>query len=96
MLTPIQTGFADLEYPGKKRPTRRELFLAEREQVVPGSLLLAELEPHYPGSGRRGRQPMSLARMRRIPCLRQGFSYSDRRLEEAWYEIDSVRRFAGL
>lgn len=96
MNTPTQTSFAELEYASKKRQTRREKFLSEMEQVVPWSLLLAKLEPHYPKSGRRGRQPMPLNRMLRIHCMQQWFSYSDRQMEDALYEIDSIRRFAGF
>lgn len=96
MNTPTQTSFAELEYASKKRQTRREKFLAEMEQVVPWVLLLAKLEPHYPQSGRRGRQPMALNRMLRIHCMQQWFSYSDRQMEDALYEIDSIRRFAGF
>jgi len=96
MNTPTQTSFADLEYSHKKRQTRREKFLAEMEQVVPWSALLAKLEPHYPQSGRRGRQPMPLNCMLRIHCMQQWFSYSDRQMEDALYEIDSIRRFAGF
>jgi len=55
MNTLTQTGFTDLEYVGEKRQTRREKFLAEMEQVVSWSLLIAQLEPHYPQSGCRGR-----------------------------------------
>jgi len=96
MNTPTQTSFSDLEYASKKRQTRREKFLAEMEQVVPWALLLAKLEAHYPQSGRRGRQPMALNRMLRIHCMQQWFSYSDRQMEDALYEIDSIRRFAGF
>lgn len=96
MNTPTPTSFAELEYASKKRQTRREKFLAEMEQVAPWALLLAQLEPYYPKSGRRGRQPMPLNRMLRIYCMQQWFSYSDRQMEDALYEIDSIRRFAGF
>ena len=66
------------------------------DQVVPWSSLLAKLEPHYPQSGRRGRQPMALNRMLRIHCIQHWFSYSDRQIEDALHEIDSIRRFAGF
>jgi len=36
------TGYCD-----KGKKTRREAFLAEMEQVVPWSRLLALIEPHY-------------------------------------------------
>jgi IS5 family transposase len=91
-----QTSFAELDYNHKKRLTRREVFLNEMEQTVPWSKLTALIEPAYPTSGRRGRQPMPLASMLRIHCLQNGFSFSDRQMEDALYEIESVRRFAGF
>ena len=91
-----QTSFADLDYDHKKRQTRRELFLAEMEKAVPWALLLEQLAPHSPTSGRRGRQPMPLLAMLRIHCMQQWFSFSDRQMEDALYEIEGVRRFAGF
>jgi IS5 family transposase len=32
-----QMSFSDVEYAGKRKQTRRERFLAEMEQVVPGA-----------------------------------------------------------
>lgn len=91
-----QASFADLEYASKKRLTRREVFLNEMEAVVPWPALLARLEPHYPKSGRRGRQPMALESMLRIYCVQNWFNFSDRQMEDALYEIESLRRFAGF
>lgn len=91
-----QTSFADLEYASKKRLTRREVFLNEMEAVVPWTALLAKLEPYYPKSGRRGRQPMPLESMLRIYCAQNWFNLSDRQMEDALYEIESLRRFAGF
>lgn len=93
---PRQASFADLEYASKKRQTRREVFLNEMEAVVPWSTLLARLEPHYPKSGRRGRQPMALDSMLRIYFAQNWFNFSDRQMEDALYEIESLRRFAGF
>jgi transposase, IS5 family len=93
---PRQTAFADLDYSHKKRQTRREVFLGEMEVVVPWPVLLSCIEPHYPRSGRRGRQPMGLASMFRIYCMQNWFNLSDRQMEDALYEIESMRRFAGF
>ena len=51
-----QISFSDAEYAGKRKKTRREVFLEEMEQVVPWKALLALIEPHYPVAG-RGRRP---------------------------------------
>lgn len=49
-----QMSFAQEEYAGKKKVTRRERFLFEMERVVPWERLCGVIEPHYP-QGKRGR-----------------------------------------
>jgi IS5 family transposase len=90
-----QSGFADLEYAQKKRLTRREEFLNEMESVVPWARLVALIKPCYPESGKQGRQPKGLEIMFRIHCMQNWFSYSDRQMEDALYEVESIRRFSG-
>jgi IS5 family transposase len=53
---PGRFSFADAEYAGKRKKTRREVFLEEMELVVPWKVLLKIIEPHYPVAG-RGRRP---------------------------------------
>lgn len=89
-----QSGFSDLEYAQKKRLTRREKFLNEMELAVPWSELVALIAPHYPKAGKQGRQPKGLESMFRIHCMQNWFSFSDRQMEDALYEIESIRRFA--
>jgi transposase, IS5 family len=91
-----QASFSDLEYANKKRRTRRELFLAEMDAVMPWPELLAVVEPHYPRTGGRGRPPVGLAAMLRIYFLQQWFALSDRQMEDGLYDIESLRRFAGF
>lgn len=64
-----QRSFASAEYAMKKKRTRREVFLAEMERVVPWSRLVAVIEPLYPTSGRVGRQPSGVSRMLPMYCL---------------------------
>ncbi|MCY1269921.1 hypothetical protein D9M68_189360 [compost metagenome] len=47
---------SDFEYAGKRKQTRRERFLAEMDQIVSCSGLLALIEPYYPKAG-SGRKP---------------------------------------
>jgi IS5 family transposase len=91
-----QTTFASLAFDHKKKRTRRERFLTDMDKVVPWASLLAAIEPHYPTTGRRGRPPMPLATMLRIYFMQQWYSLSDPAMEDALYEIESMRRFAGL
>ncbi|MCC4601601.1 IS5 family transposase [Xanthomonas melonis] len=92
----MQLTFGDAEGLGKRKQTRREIFLAEMEQVVPWQQLLALIAPHYPVSGRPGRQPYALATMLRIHLLQQWYALSDPAMEEALHEIPTLRRFAQL
>ena len=90
-----QISFADAEYAGKRKKTRREVFLEEMEQVVPWKALLKVIEPHYPMAG-RGRRPYPLLAMLRVHLMQNWFALSDPAMEEALYEIASLRHFAGL
>ncbi|WP_349420032.1 IS5 family transposase [Xanthomonas citri pv. anacardii] len=92
----MQLTFGDAEGLGKRKQTRREIFLAEMEQVVPWQQLLALIAPHYPVSGRPSRQPYALATMLRIHLLQQWYALSDPAMEEALHEIPTLRRFAQL
>lgn len=42
-----QISFADAEYAGKRKKTRREVFLGEMELVVPWKALRGLIEPHF-------------------------------------------------
>ena len=92
----MQLTFGDAEGLGKRKQTRREIFLAEMEQVVPWQQLLGLVAPHYPVSGRPGRQPYALTTMLRIHLLQQWYALSDPAMEEALHEIPTLRRFAQL
>ncbi|MDR5647274.1 IS5 family transposase [Burkholderia cenocepacia] len=90
-----QLSFGDAEYAGKRKQTRREVFLAEMDQVVPWKTLLSLIEPLYPVAG-RGRHPYPLPTMLRIHLMQNWFGLSDPAMEEALYEVASMRQFAGL
>ncbi len=90
-----QISFADAEYAGKRKKTRREVFLEEMELVVPWKALLKLIEPFYPVAG-RGRRPYPMESILRVHLLQNWFSYSDPAMEEALYEIASLRTFAHL
>jgi len=78
-----------------RKPTRREKFLSEMEQVVPWQALCDLLEPFYPRAG-NGRPPVGLMKMLRLHFLQHWYNLSDPGLEEALYESESMRRFAGI
>jgi transposase, IS5 family len=90
-----QGSFSQAEYAGKKKPTRRDKFLAEMEQVVPWARLVERLRPLYPKGG-RGRPPIGLERMLRIYFVQQWYGLADEALEDALYDSQALRGFAGI
>ena len=90
-----QSTFADLEYEGKKRKTRRERFLERMEGLIPWEELEERIRAFYPKAG-RGRRPYELSTMLRIHCVQLFYNLSDPGMEDMLYEVESVRRFTGL
>ena len=90
-----QLTFAEAEYQNKKRKTRRELFLEKMDSLIPWGKLEKKLRKHYP-KGENGNPPYPLAIMLRVHCLQLFYNLSDPAMEDALYEIESMRRFAGL
>jgi IS5 family transposase len=90
-----QTTFASVAWEKKGKITRRERFLAEMDAVIPWSRLLGLIEPHYPKAG-NGTQPKPMEQMLRIYFMQNWFNLSDPQAEDSLYDIESMRRFAGL
>ena len=90
-----QATFSELEHDSKKRRTRRELFLEKMDRLVPWAALEALVEPFHPKPG-RGRRPYPLGTMLRVHCVQLWYDLSDPGMEDLLYEVESVRRFAGL
>jgi len=90
-----QRTFAGAAWSAKGKVTRREGFLGEMDAVIPWPRLVALIEPHYPKAG-AGRQPHPLERMLRIHFMQHWFNLSDPQAEDALYDIESMRRFAGV
>ena len=90
-----QGSFSQAEYAEKKKQTRRDKFLAEMERVVPWARLVERLRPFYP-KGERGRPPIGLERMLRIYFLQQWYGLADEALEDALYDSQALRGFAGI
>jgi len=65
------------------------------DAVAPWARLLAVIEPHYPKAS-QGRPPHPLPRMLRIYFMQQWFDLSDPAMEDALYDSESMRRFAGI
>src|SRR3954464_15047049 len=90
-----QGSFAEAEYGAKKKQTRRDKFLADMNTVVPWARLVERLAPLYP-KGERGRPPIGLERVLRVYFVQQWYGLSDAGLEDAFYDSQALRGFAGL
>ena len=90
-----QTSFTEGEYARKKKATRQEKFLAQMETVVPWARLVEVIVPHYP-AGKRGRPPVGIKRILRLYFLKQWYELADEVLEDALYDCQSLRSFAGI
>lgn len=95
-MRPQQTTFAETGFETHYKPTRREQFLHEMEQVVPWRELFALIEPFYPKNDGAGRPVVGLERMLRIYFLQQWFNLSDPAVEEALYDSRAMRGFVGI
>lgn len=90
-----QISLAESGFALTNKMTRKQVFLAEMEQVVPWVQLIARIAPHYPVAG-NGTQPYPLSTMLRIHLMQQWFGYSDPAMEEALHDMPLLRGFAGL
>lgn len=90
-----QLTFAEAEYAIKKRKTRREIFLEKMDTLIPWNKFEQQLSRYY-AKGTMGRKPYPLNVMLRIHIMQLIYNLSDPAMEDALYEIESMRRFAGL
>ena len=90
-----QRSFSDMAYDQKKKKTRKERFLGEMDSVLPWQVLLAPVLEHYPKPG-NGRRPIGAEVMLRIYFMQQWYGLSDPAMEDSLYDVESMRRFAGV
>lgn len=83
------------EYEQYRKPTRRDVFLATMEEVVPWADLCGVIEPFYPKAG-NGRPPVGLERMLRMYFVQHWFNLADMACEDALLDSPALRRFVGI
>ena len=92
-----QLSFATLDYAGKKKRTKRDVFLAEMAAAVPWSVLESVMAPHYPKEGPQGgRRAVSIAVCCASTACSNGIICLNPGAEEALYDIKSMRTFCNL
>ncbi|MGP9768241.1 IS5 family transposase [Halomonas sp. AOP13-D3-9] len=65
------------------------------DKLIPWQPLEKKVARYYP-EGESGRLPYSLSAMLQVHCMQLFYNLSDPAMEDALYEIDSMRQFAGL
>ncbi len=78
------------------KTTRKEAFLAKMDELIPWRELRELIEPHYPKMRGAGRRPVGVERMLRIHLLQHWYELSDPAMEDALYDMLTLRRFAGI
>lgn len=92
LATELDAGFER-----HRKTTKRDVFLAEMDQVVPWAALCALIAPVYPKVGATGgRPPIGLERMLRMYFLQHWYNLSDPAVEESLYDSQAMRRFVGI
>lgn len=91
-----QQTFATSEFEKYRKPTRKEKFLNDMEQIIPWKELCNVIKPFYPKPIGSGRRPVGLERMLRIHFIQHWFSLADPATEEALYDSRAMRTFVGI
>jgi IS5 family transposase len=91
-----QQTFAENSFEQYRKPTRRERFLAQMNEIIPWRDLCKVIEPFYPKPEGAGRPPIGLERMLRIHFLQHWFNLSDPAVEEALYDSRAMRHFVDI
>ena len=90
-----QLTFVEGEFSSKHRQARKEIFLSRMDRLLPWQNMMDVIEPVYPKAG-NGRRPYPQDTMLRIHCMQHWFNLSGGAMEDALYEIASMRLFARL
>jgi IS5 family transposase len=91
-----QQTLADEGFEKFRKPTHREQFLNEMDQIIPWRDLCKVINPFCPMPKGAGRPPVGLERMLRIHFLQHWFNLSDPAVEEALYDSRAMRGFVGI
>jgi IS5 family transposase len=90
-----QMTFSRAGFDKHGKATRRALFLAEMDRIMPWPALRGLIEPFY-SQGMTGRPPVGVERMLRIHFVQHWFNLSDPAMEEAMYDSLAIREFVGI
>lgn len=90
-----QISFSEIEFQGKKKKTRKEVFFEKMEKIIPLKEWCVVIEPYYYEKG-NGRQAYPLEVMLKMYLVSQWFNLSDSGAEDMCNENLSVRNYVGV
>ncbi|MBL8373792.1 transposase [Accumulibacter sp.] len=89
-----QRSFSDLRWPAARQSHLRRL-LDRLDLAIDFSVLVAELQPSFPGPG-RGRRPWPLPILVRLATLAVVFGWNPRQAEDALIDVPAICAWCGL
>lgn len=88
-------SFSEIEFANKRKATRKEVFFAKMEKIVPLKEWCEIIRPYYYEKG-NGRQPIDLAVMLKMYLVSQWYNLSDEECEDMLNENLAVRKYVGI
>lgn len=88
-----QLTFSSAGFDKFHKTTKKEIFLARMNDIIPWVELTKLIEPFYPKPEGPGRRPISLEKKLKIYFLQHWFQLSDPAAEEAIYDSLAFREF---
>ena len=93
--TPASTADRGAGFERYRRSTKRDVFLATKNEIVPWQAPCEVIEPHYPKPD-NGRAPIGLERMLRMYLIQHWLDLADEAREESLLHSTALQRFVGV
>lgn len=90
-----QISFSEIEFANKRKATRKEVFFAKMDKIIPLKEWCKIIEPYYYERG-NGRPPIRLEVMLKMYLVSQWFNLSDSETEDMLNENLAARKYAGI
>ena len=87
-----QITLTDMEYPNRKKKTKREEFLDAMDKIIPWSYWVDMIRPYY-FNNKRGRKPIGIETMLRMYLMQIWFNLSDKGIEDSICDSYAMRSF---
>lgn len=90
-----QISFGEMEFASKRKKTRKEIFFAKMEKIIPLKEWCRIIEPYYYERG-NGRPPIRIEIILKMYLVSQWFNLSDEECEDMLNENLAARKYVGI